>query len=150
MGQDAAVSVRKFGRLVGKSHTWIRTLVKRGELACNELGQVYLSQRIKAEGKRSTTGDLTHIRQEIQKAKLDELTYRVELLKLELEERRAAVVPKAEVVEDVDRVRRILTEEIYRDLQAIAKTCENRPTREIEAYLGDWLNAVIKRTNERI
>ena len=152
MESDVTVSMREFAKVVGKSHTWIRTLVKNGKLPTDESGAIWLNQGLKAMNTRQSNSDsmksMDEIKLEFQKAKLAELQYRVELLKIDLEECRLKYVKRADVVKDATLIRDLLTRELYAMIPSMADRCVGKSHREIEAILENEIHVFLNRTAE--
>ncbi len=156
MAEDS-VSMREFGRQIGRSHVWVQEQVKAGVLPCEgegrnkripiEAGFEAVKKLVKAKegdndqvGSISTFKNARSVTEATNKARLKKEIFTAQLKELEYKLRNGDLVERSVVDADAHAVASALRQQLMAIPVRVSGLCEGRSTREIEEILEDAIN----------
>lgn len=159
MAEDC-VSLREFGRQIGRSHVWVQDMVNNGSLPCVgegrskkipiEAGFEAVKKLIKEKDNQedengqdkslSSFANARNVTEATNKARLKKEIYTAQLKELEYKLRNGDLVERSAVIEEGHAIGAAMRQQLMSLPVRVAGLCEGRTTREIEEILEDAIN----------
>lgn len=154
-GNIDTMGVREFARQIGKSHTWVRKLIKTGVIPSNPDGTLSGNLAFPAYDKFIKGGNqddapmsepiakAMNVSEAFNKARLAEKTYQAKLKEIEYKLKRGDIVERDVVVQDAHKCAAAVRGQLMALPVRVSGLCEGRSSREIEEILEDALNEAL-------
>ena len=156
MAEDS-VSMREFGRQIGRSHVWVQEKVKEGSLPVVTIGKSkkipieagfeavkkLIKEKEDSNGQEQSVSSFANARnvtEATNKARLKKEIYVAQLKELEFKLRNGDLVERTAVDADAHAVGSALRQQLMAIPVRVSGLCEGRSTREIEEILEDAIN----------